>query len=323
MKFSAFDLDHIRSFRLITTTATARGAYFALVNLAFMEGWADGGGIVITGGALRLSALSRATGLRPVDLRAAIREGLVVVQGNDLHLSGAYAGGLVARGLSPEVAAPAEPLSQGLTPAQRRQRIDAARRRWARAPHAAPLSASLRRRSSDPAEAQPQGAESSAEEGGRGENSEPQNSEHQNSESTHSLGSNRDFETRPHASPGADASAPAGPTAQEATTTAAADSASVEARKAAARHALARALRRQGLPYTRTTPQYPDPLQEWADLLQGAVGARSQDEALVAFQAIITEAHARGLQVQFARQAMGLASVGAAALARRRAAGER
>lgn len=323
MKFSAFDLDHIRSFRLITTSAAARGAYFALVNLGFTEGWADGSGIVIPGGALRLPDLSRATGLRMADLRTAIREGLVVVEGDDLRLSGIYAAGLEARGLTVAVPAPPAPVLQGITPAQRQQRIDAARRRWTRAPHAAPQSASLRRRSSDPAEPQAQAAESSAEEGGRGENSEHHNSEPQNSEETHSLGSNGDFETRSHASPGADASAPAGPNAQEVTTTPAADSASVEARKAAARHALARALRRQGLPYTRTTPQYPDPLQEWADLLQGAVGARTQDEALAAFHAIIAEARARGLQVQFARQATGLASVGAAALARRRAAGER
>ena len=337
MKFSAFALDHALSYRLMTTSAAARGTYFALVNLAFREGWAQGGSAIIPGGARDLASLARATGLRVPELRGAIREGLVEVQGDDLRLEGAYAENLTARGL-PEVGFSSS-ARRPLTAAQLQQRTQAAHRRWGtmpsdgsglrmsapEAPHADSMRSDAANDAERPAAPMRAGdvsdAELPAEEGGRGENSKLDNSEHQNSESTLTLGSNRDFETRARVPAGVRRGADVSAGAPLSADVSGMSPDPSEERRRIARNSLARALRRHGLAYTSMAPGHPDPLQEWADFLQGVVGAKNLDDALLAFGAVMAEARARGLQVQFARHVASLAAVGVGALARRRTGG--
>ena len=359
------DLTGRRTF--LALPVAVRCAWHALVDLAFREAAVEGDRGRLLGAATDLRFLARTLNLPPKGISGAIAAGLVSVEGDDLVVIGLKAERLEAWGNESPSAGPAHlpavrvPPST-LTPAQRAQRTEAARRgaaaRWGR-PVAAGLDAGAMPEDAgadagDMSELMPEDAGADAGEhagampehagadagsgmllGGRGEedqedknNQEDKNTK--NLEHTHSaLIGIRDARAGAHASMRGDAKPHAGAMPEKnggampedagaGTASAHADPAT-EATRADARAALTRFLRRQGLPSAQATPSHPDPVTEWADLLQGAVGARSKDEALAALGAMLQKAKMRGMAVSFARQVASLTTIGQAEIRRFRA----
>jgi len=346
-----------------------RCAWHALVDLAFREAAVEGDRGRLLGAATDLRFLARTLNLPAKSITGAIAAGLVAIEDNDLVVVGLKAERLEAWGNESPSTGPAHlpalrvPASN-LTPAQRTQRTEAARRgaaaRWGRpVPQAVPVAAGLDAGAmpenagadaGDMPEPMPEDAGAMPEHagadagsgmilGGRGEedqedknNQEDKNTK--NLEHTHSaligiqnaragapagMRVDAGADAKPHA--GRMPEPDAGAMPRDAGTVSASPHAgrTAEAARADARAALARFLRRQGLPAVRATPNHPDPVTEWADLLQGAVGARSRDEGLAALRAMLQEAKVRGLAVQFARHVASLASIGQAEIRRFRA----
>jgi hypothetical protein len=357
------DLTGRRNF--LALPVAVRCAWHALVDLAFREAAVEGDRGRLLGAATDLRFLARTLNLPPKGITGAIAAGLASVDGDDLVVVGLKAERLEAWGNESPSAGPAHlpavrvPPST-LTPAQRAQRTEAARRgaaaRWGR-PVAAGLDAGAMPEhagvdAGDMPERMPEDAGADAGEhagampehagehagsgmglGGRGEE-EQEDKNTKNLEHTHSaligirnasagasagMRGDAGADAKPHAGrmPVRDAGAMprdagAGSASPHAGRTA-------EAERADARAALARFLRRQGLPAVRATPNHPDPVTEWADFLQGVIGARSKDEGLAALGAMLQEANVRGMAVSFARQVASLTTIGQAEIRRFRA----